>query len=113
MNLSAVLTLIKRLLNLAPTLQKSESCQTMSASACVASTAESSAPETSEPEPVPMPKPTSKTCRESGKVIHSKGEAAAHLRALKKQKPEYDGRVYPCCWCQAWHVGRLKLTARG
>lgn len=47
-------------------------------------------------------------CHQTGKHSHkSSGAAEAQLRGLVQRKG-YDGHVYPCIYCQGWHVGRRK-----
>lgn len=49
-------------------------------------------------------------CVETGKISHpSRGKAEAALRAIKKQKEEYQGHVYPCIYCQGFHFGRNQV----
>jgi len=49
-------------------------------------------------------------CKETGKECHSRGEAAAHLLHLV-EKNGYNGGIYPCVYCNKYHVGRLKKRA--
>ena len=49
-------------------------------------------------------------CKQTGKNAYPKGKAEAQLRNLKERK-NYNGIVYPCVYCQQYHVGRTKKNA--
>jgi hypothetical protein len=50
-------------------------------------------------------------CARTGKHVHSRPRAHAHLSALKT-RTGYAGGVYRCGWCGGWHVGRRKGVKR-
>ena len=50
-------------------------------------------------------------CAESQKVVFSsKGKAGAALRSLQL-KADYTGQIYPCPFCNGYHIGREKKNA--
>lgn len=51
-------------------------------------------------------------CKKTGKHTHKvRAKAVAQLKSIRKQFPNYGGKVYPCSYCKGFHVGRLQKPA--